>query len=727
MKIFLVITFFLFSSLYGNNTKEVSLKLSWLYQFQFAGYIMAKEKGFYDEVDLNVDIKEVSNQTMNERDDFTVRKSSVLIDKMDGKKIVALGATFQHSPMMLLVLESSKINSPKDLLGKKVMVTKDAKGSAAIIAMLNAFKLDSSNVEFIPHSFHLEDLIEGKTDAMACYISNEPLILDKLGIKYKMLKPDEYGFDFYEDLITVDQEFLNKNPKVVQNFYDATIKGWDYAFSHIEESAQIIFSKYNTQNKTLGALVDEGKILKTIAYDPNNRLGTLNDSRLSEMENVFKVLGLSKNNLNIKEFVYEHNSPPTIILDLDNHVKIMILIISISFLMIVGVVIYYTRKLRQEINSKKIAQEEAIIQKDFVQKILDKMENIVLVSDVKTQKIIMANNELFRFLNLTNTAEFRSKYNCICDLFIEHEDYLQKENNGIYWIDYLLQNRDKVNKVMIKQQDKKFLFSVYTEYLDKDRNMVISVFTDITNLKANEDKVSHNLKIEALMEMISNIAHHWRQPLTLISTLASTTLLSIEMETSNNEKVSINSQKILDTANELSLMLDIFKDKMGENNENKTKILLEDILLHIKSFFMQQLANNNIAFYLNINENCKKIEVSELFFNVLKEIIQNSIDALEHSNNLNKKSIFFNIEKKQSELVFDIYDNANGIDEGIIGKIFEPYFTTYHQSKGKGLGLYFVQNSVKNFLFGDITAQNKKFQFEKEQYQGLETIITIDI
>ncbi|MDD2697793.1 MAG: ABC transporter substrate-binding protein [Arcobacteraceae bacterium] len=725
MKKIVLLCIFLFSTLLGETTQKVSVQLSWLNQFQFAGYYMAKEKGYYNDVGLDVEIKEYSEKSMKTNSDFTIRKSSALIDKMNGSDIVILGTSYQHSPMVLMVLEKSGVNTPKDLFGKKVMVTSDAKDSASVLAMLNSFQLDASNVNFIPHSFNVQDLIDGKTDAMACYISNEPLQLDKLGIKYKILQPKDYGFDFYDDLLTVNTIFLQKNPKLVRDFYEATLKGWQYAYTHIEESARVTYEKYNSQNKTLYDLIEEGEVLKKISYDNDGNFGILDYAKLSEMGSVFKVLGLVKSDFNAKDFIYKYNAPPIISLSLDIHIKIIIAIIIMAILLIIVLVAYYTRTLKREIVQKEIAQKEALLKNDFLQKILDSMGNIVVVTNVKTHVMIMANNELFRFFEIENIEQFKSKYECICDLFVEKEGYLQKNNNGIHWVDYLQENSDQVNKVLMMKDEQEYLYFVYAKFLDETNTNAIAVFTNITDLKAMDDRVANDMKVKALSEMITNIAHHWRQPLSLISTFASTMSLKFEMDTIDKDELYKYSEKIVKITNDISLMLDTFNHKIESNLEIHEEISLKDLVLSLQSYFKSDFEISNIMFHFNDDNSWDNTFISKILFDSIQEIIQNSVEALQHLPDENFKLIVFNINKKRKNIIFTIYDNAGGVSEKNIDKIFEPYFTTYHQSKGKGLGLYFIKNKINISLNGDIYVQNKSFIYENQKYKGLETTIKI--
>lgn len=727
MKKIVLLCVFLFSTLFGETQKKVSVQLSWLNQFQFAGYYIAKEKGYYKDVGLDVEIKEYSENSMKTPSDFMIRKSSALIDKMNGDDIIILGTSYQHSPMVLMVLENSGINTPKDLYGKKVMITSDAKDSASILAVLNSFQLDASNINFIPHSFNVQDLIDGKTDAMACYISNEPLQLDKLGIKYKILEPKDYGFDFYDDLLTVNNSFLKQNPKTVQDFYEATLKGWEYAYGHIEESARIVYEKYNSQHKTLYDLIEEAETLKKISYDEDGRFGVLDYGKLSEMGSVFKVLGLVKSDFNAKDVIYEHNAPPMISLHFDTHTKMMILIVIVAFLSIMFLVTYYTRMLKKEIEEKELAQDELSFQNDFLEKILDSMGNIVVVSNVETHTMVMANKALFRFLDMKDIEDFKTQYKCICDLFVAKEGFLQAENDGVYWIEYLQMNQNKINKVLIPHDGKEYLYFVHGKFLDETHTTAITVFTNITDLKEMDDRIANDLKIEALSEMITNISHHWRQPLSLISTLASTILVNIEMDVDDKKQIVKSSENIIKTSQELSSMLDIFNNKM-ENNVNLNEVIIvNDLVISFESYFKEELEKFNIVIHFSSSSVAKNKVVSKMLFEVGKEIIQNSIDILKSCSNEDEKIIFVNMSYEQRELIFNIYDNGGGVSEKNLGKIFEPYFTTFYQSKGKGMGLYIAKNTIDNLIDGEIFAQNKQFKHNNKSFVGLETIIKVNM
>jgi len=297
------LTFLLFTIvLQASEKQKITLYLDWLNQFQFAGYYIAKEKGYYDNFNLDVEINEYSNnlnvtqKVISNKATYGVGKSSLIIDKFDGNNIVLLSSIFQNSPLILITLKNSNIKTPKDLKNKKIMITDDAKESASIKSMIVSQGINLNEITIQKHSFLLDDLINGKTDAMACYLSNEPYILDKKGIEYNLINPHHYNFDFYEGILFTSQDELENNKTRVHNFNNASLKGWEYAFNNIEETAQIIYEKYNSQNKTLDSLIYEGKVLKELSMINENLLGNINPRTIDEIKRFYSLLGL--NNIN---------------------------------------------------------------------------------------------------------------------------------------------------------------------------------------------------------------------------------------------------------------------------------------------------------------------------------------------------------------------------------------------------------------------------------------------
>jgi len=292
---------------------KVSLQLKWKNQFQFAGYYMAKEKGFYKQSGLDVDILEYSLGTnivqsvTNGNTNFAVGYSSVVLDKARGSDIVLLSAIYQNSPHVLISLASSGIKSIKDFKDKTLMISKDAIKTVSLFAMLRSNNLSVNDIKIKEPTFNIQTLLDNKVQISTAYISNELYQLDHRGIDYNVWDPKNYGFDFYDDILFTSTKELQEHPKRVEAFQKASLKGFEYAFSHIDETVDVILKKYNTQHRSREALVYEAKALKSLAYEGTKSLGSISKVKIQRMIDIYNLFGLIKQTINLDTFVY---TPP---------------------------------------------------------------------------------------------------------------------------------------------------------------------------------------------------------------------------------------------------------------------------------------------------------------------------------------------------------------------------------------------------------------------------------
>ncbi|MFK5938402.1 MAG: diguanylate cyclase [Sulfurimonas sp.] len=300
---------FSFSSLQAKE--KVSLQLHWKHQFQYAGYYMAKEKGFYKDVGLDVKINEYKNginllQTVREkRHAFAIDYSNIILNKTGQNNIVLLNAIFQSSPHVLVSLKSSGIKSIQDFKNKNIMIDEGGLNSAAMIAMLASNGVSFNDMNIQTPDFKSDNLLNKSTDIASYYYSNETYFLDKKAIAYDIWDPKDYGFDFYSDILFTSKQELSESPQVVDDFNHATLKGWKYAFLHVDETVDVIRHKYNSQNKTEAALLYEARTLKKLLYIHNKKLGTIDKHKIQRFIDVYSVLGLQKNKISLEDLIYK--------------------------------------------------------------------------------------------------------------------------------------------------------------------------------------------------------------------------------------------------------------------------------------------------------------------------------------------------------------------------------------------------------------------------------------
>lgn len=300
--------FFLFlisSFLFSSDLKPVSIQLKWKHQFQFAGFYIAKELGFYKDVGLEVELKEfdkninITNEIGELKSDFGINDSSLIYHKLNGANVVALFPIFQSSPVTLI----SQENFPtlESLQNKNIEFSTNELANISIKAIFQAHNI---TIKPTTHSFSVDKFISKKSDGMVGYISNQPYYLDLENINYNIFNPKEFGFDFYGDIIFTSEEFAKNNPKITSDFIKATKKGWEYAFSNIPETVNLILEKYNTQNKTKESLFYEANILKELSGFGKD-FGKIEKERINEIENIIAILFPQKYiSSNLDDFIW---------------------------------------------------------------------------------------------------------------------------------------------------------------------------------------------------------------------------------------------------------------------------------------------------------------------------------------------------------------------------------------------------------------------------------------
>lgn len=239
-------------AVHAHATEVVDLQLRWHHQFQFAGYYAAVEKGFYKEEGLDVLIHagDPAHQPVPEvlagHAHYAEGNSEVLYQRLLGKPLVALAAIFQHSPSVLLTRRDSGIESVHDLMGKKVMLMNMTE-DADFLSMFLSEDISLSQVQIMPSSYDINDLISGKVDAFNSYTTNEPYLLKQRNIAYNIIDPSTYRIDFYSDILFTSEAELRDHPKRVEAMRRATLKGWRYAMDHPDEIITLLLDKYHVE------------------------------------------------------------------------------------------------------------------------------------------------------------------------------------------------------------------------------------------------------------------------------------------------------------------------------------------------------------------------------------------------------------------------------------------------------------------------------------------------
>lgn len=219
------------------------VKLKWIDSAQFAGIYTADQNGYYLDNGMTVAIEPFGFGSTSIEDvvsgaaDFGVTGADeLLVAQSNGADVRALAVIYQQSPLVAMALEESGITEPKDFVGMKF----GAPGSESefiIRSMLASQDVDYDNdITVVPLEFDISPLLDGDLDVMAAYLIDQPLIAEDRGHGTTIIRPADYGVNFYGDVLFTSNDLIQNNPDLVQGFVDATLAGWEYALENVGES-----------------------------------------------------------------------------------------------------------------------------------------------------------------------------------------------------------------------------------------------------------------------------------------------------------------------------------------------------------------------------------------------------------------------------------------------------------------------------------------------------------
>ena len=278
----------------------------------------------------------------------------------------------------------------------------------------------------------------------------------------------------------------------------------------------------------------------------------------------------------------------------------------------------------------------------------------------------------------------------------------------------------------------KNIFDNYNKEIDKknqnlkDVNKIlqIEIKKEVTNNRKKDQLLFQQSKMASMGEMIGNIAHQWRQPLSVISTGATGMIAKKEFGILNDEDILKTCKTINKNAQYLSQTIDDFKNYI-KNDRQVLQFNLKDNFNNLLSLLNGSIKTHEINVVLDIPQNLSIDGYPNELIQCNMNILNNAKDALKNCDY--KRYIFINVQKQNSELIIKIKDNAGGVPEEILPKIYEPYFTTKHKSQGTGLGLSMTYNMIVDGMKGSIDASNVSYTYKNKVYKGAEFIIKLPI
>ncbi len=287
--------------------ERVRLKLRWQHQFQFAGYYVAIDRGFYADEGLDVELIETReghdpiDDVVDGRAEYGIASNELLLARAHGKPVVALAALFQHSPQVIIALTDSGIESVHDLPGKRVALEP---GSAELVAYLESEGVRESSLRVKPHPQDVSGLLQGEVDAMSAYSTDEPFDVAQAGKDLRVFSPRSVGIDFYGEILFSSEHELAQHPARAHAFLRASLKGWKAALDDPESAIDSVLQR--SPRHTREHLRFEAHKTAALMASDIVEIGYMNPGRWQHIAGVYESLGLLPRGaeLDIASFLY---------------------------------------------------------------------------------------------------------------------------------------------------------------------------------------------------------------------------------------------------------------------------------------------------------------------------------------------------------------------------------------------------------------------------------------
>jgi len=261
-----------------------------------------------------------------------------------------------------------------------------------------------------------------------------------------------------------------------------------------------------------------------------------------------------------------------------------------------------------------------------------------------------------------------------------------------------LEHLNKTLELRVEEQTK--------ELKDLNENLEQRIQKEVQKNKEKQKLLFWQSRMASLGQMLGNIAHQWRQPLTELNL----TLFNMKKAHKNKDTLKIDElykeskNLILNMSNTIEDFTNFFNPK-----KDKKLFLIKDAISESLVILNKVLEKENIKINITIQNNKEVLGISNELSQVIINLVQNSKDAfiinkVQHRN-IDIISKDERIDNKNYVCIY-IEDNAQGINEQSIDKIFEPYFTTKHKSQGTGLGLFMSKMIIEKSLNGSIKHKN---------------------
>jgi PAS domain S-box-containing protein len=589
------------------------------------------------------------------------------------------------------------IRTPSDLIGRTVMMADD-QGAAQLRAMLVREGIDPGLVRVIPHSWNLDDLVEGRVDAVSAYATVEPFMMQTRGVEPALLRTVDYGVDFYGDTIFATEAYANRHPEKVAALLRAIRKGWTYAFANPDETINYILAMPTVREAPLsrGQLVAEAAAMRSLVLPDFVEIGHINRDRWTHIAEVLAEHGNAPAEYSLDGFLFEPRPPGSAL--------------SWRWLagagalvaLAVGFVVLWNFQMRRRVRERTAALAAEIAQRRQAEEKLREQAALLEVAHdgigVRSldHRIEYWNRGAEHLYGWTATEakgrDLRELLDLDAGVFAEAEQILKEEGR---WSGEFVAKTRGAHRITVLAS-----WTLMRDDQGAPRS-ILSIDTDVTERKQLESQFLRAQRLESLGTLAGGIAHDLNNLLAPI--VMGVDLLRDGARDESSRMVLRNIERSAMRGTELvKQVLSFARGVEGARVSVNLRHIVRDTEGIVESTFPK-----NIRFEASVPRDlwlvvCDPTQLSQVLLN----LAVNARDAMPGGGVLTVSACNERIDEQFASMRpgvtagpyvrVDVRDTGTGIPPDVLGRIFDPFFTTKEPGKGTGLGLSTVLGIVRN-------------------------------
>ena len=264
----------------------------------------------------------------------------------------------------------------------------------------------------------------------------------------------------------------------------------------------------------------------------------------------------------------------------------------------------------------------------------------------------------------------------------------------------------------------------HKELILQNKELETKVELEVKKRKEQEKVIYQYSKMATMGEMLTNITHQWKQPLSAISVNASGLQFQKELNKLSDESFEEGMDRIIDSTIYLSQTIDDFHNFLKPDHKIST-FNLKDCIKKSIELIIPILNKNKIVEFINLND-IKVDGIKGEFIQVILNLLNNAKDVLIQNNPKNERFIFIDSIINDDKIILSFKDNGGGISQENFDNIFKQYFTT-KDTQGSGIGLYMSREIIEKHMNGKLSVQNVEFNHNDKIYKGAQFNIELPL